>query len=38
MFNSTPLHYAAQFGHLRVVEYLVNHEAEINTKNDFIEF
>jgi len=29
----TPLHYAAQQGHLSVVEYLVNQKADINTQN-----
>ena len=28
--NYTPLHYAAENGHLSVVEYLVNHRADIN--------
>jgi len=28
----TPLHLAAENGHLSVVEYLVNHEADINAK------
>jgi len=26
----TPLHYAARYGHLSVVEYLVNQKADIN--------
>jgi len=29
----TPLHYAAQYGHLSVVEYLVNQKADINAKD-----
>ena len=29
----TPLHYAAEKGHLHVVEYLVNQKADINEKN-----
>jgi len=29
----TPLHYAAQNGHLSVVEYLVNQKADINAKD-----
>jgi len=29
----TPLHYAAQRGHLSVVEYLVNQKADINAKD-----
>jgi len=33
LFNQTPLHWAAINGHLSVVEYLVNHNAEINVKN-----
>jgi len=28
----TPLHFAAGFGHFRVVEYLVNQKADINAK------
>jgi len=36
--NSTALHYAARNGHLSVVEYLVNHKADINAKNEFDEF
>ena len=31
--NSTPLHFAAGKGHLRVIEYLVNQKADINAKN-----
>jgi len=34
MFNETPLHYAANNGHLRVVEYLVNQNADINAKDN----
>jgi len=30
MKNSTPLHFSSLFGHLRVVEYLVNHKADVN--------
>ena len=36
IFNWTPLHWAADYGHLSVVEYLVNQNADINAKNDFI--
>ena len=32
IFNWTPLHYAAENGHLSVVEYLVNQKADINAK------
>ena len=32
IFDETPLHYAAQFGHLSVVKYLVNQKADINTQ------
>jgi len=38
MFDMTPLHYAAEHGHLSVVEYLVNQKANINAKNDDVEF
>ena len=34
MFNWTPLHWAAQNGHLSVVDYLVNNKAEINSKSE----
>jgi len=34
----TPLHWAAQYGHLSVVEYLVNQKADINAKNNGVEF
>jgi len=34
----TPLHYAAEKGHLSVVEYLVNQKADINAKNNGVEF
>jgi len=34
----TPLHIAAQRGHLSVVEYLVNHKADINAKNKNVDF
>jgi len=33
IFNSTPLHFAASNGHLSVVEYLVNNNADINAKD-----
>jgi len=33
-----PLHLAADNGHLRVVEYLVNQKADINAKNTSVEF
>jgi len=36
--NRTALHYAAEYGHLSVVEYLVNHKADINAKDNYIEF
>jgi len=34
----TPLHLAAQYGHLSVVEYLVNQKADINAKKNYVEF
>jgi len=34
----TPLHYAAEKGHLSVVEYLVNQKADINAKGYGVEF
>jgi len=34
----TPLHYAAANVHLSVVEYLVNQKADINAKNNCVEF
>jgi len=30
MFNMTPLHIAACYNHLSIVEYLVNQKADIN--------
>jgi len=32
----TALHYSARNGHLSVVEYLVNHKADINAKTDYV--
>jgi len=34
----TPLHFAAQYGHLSVVEYLFNQKAGINAKDVYVEF
>jgi len=34
----TPLHFAAEKGHLSVVEYLVDQQADINAKNQDVEF
>jgi len=31
--NSTPLHFSSIYGHLSVVEYLINQKADINAKN-----
>jgi len=38
MNNWTPLHNASRYGHLSVVEYLVNQKADINAKNTNVEF
>jgi len=35
--GTTPLHYAAQQGHLSVVEYLINQKADINANNNNFE-
>jgi len=32
------MHIAAQYGHLSVVEYLVNHKADINAKTKDVMF
>jgi len=32
MENTTPLHFAARYGHISVVEYLLQHGADINAK------
>ena len=34
----TPLHWAAKNDHLSVVEYLVNQKADINAKDNSVEF
>jgi len=36
--SGTPLHFAAQNGHLSVVEYLVNQKANINAITTSVEF
>jgi len=38
MKNSTPLHFSSRYGHLSVVEYLVNQKADINAKDISVEF
>ena len=38
MFNRTPLHLASQNGHLNIVEYLVNRNADVNAKTKDVEF
>jgi len=38
MKNSTPLHFSSRYGHLSVVEYLVNQKADINAKTTNVEF
>ena len=30
--ENTPLHYSAQYGHVAVVKYLVDHGADVNIK------
>jgi len=35
ILNETPLHYAAESGHLSVVEYLVNQKADINVSDEY---
>jgi len=37
MMNLTPLHFAAENGHLSIVEYLVNQKADIDAKTSFNE-
>ena len=34
--NSTPLHRATVFGHLNVVDYLINYKADINSMDRYI--
>jgi len=34
MINNFPLNHAAQRGHLSIVEYLVNHKADMNSQNE----
>jgi len=38
MLMNSPLHYAANKGHLSIVEYLVNQKADINAKTKNAEF
>jgi len=38
MFHQTPLHLAANNGHLSVVEYLVQQKADINAKSKDVEY
>jgi len=33
----TPLHYAARYGHLNIIEYLVHQKADINAKDGYNE-
>jgi len=37
MKNSSPLHFSSRFGHLSVVEYLLNQKADINIKNKYFQ-
>ena len=34
----TPLHYSAQYGHVAVVKYLVDHDAHVNIKDEWGEY
>ena len=36
--GSKPLHFSSRFGHLSVVEYLVNQKADINSNTKNVEF
>jgi len=38
MKNSTPIHFSSSYGHLRVVEFLINHKASLNAKDDSVAF
>jgi len=38
IFAKTPLHNASSKGHLNVVEFLVNNQADINAKDGNVEF
>jgi len=33
----TPLHFASRYGHLSVVEYLINQKADINSKDNSLD-
>jgi len=37
IFQSSPLHYSAQNGHLSVVEYLIKNGADINDKTQNVD-
>ena len=34
----TPLHVAATYGHLKILEYLIKNNAVINIKDNYIDF
>jgi len=37
IFELSPLHYSARYGHLSVVEYLIKNGADINAKNNDVD-
>jgi len=37
IFQSSPLHCSARYGHLSVVEYLIKNGADINAKTESVD-
>jgi len=37
IFQWSPLHYSARYGHLSVVEYLIKNGADINAKDNVVD-